>query len=278
MKPVVIIGGTDSSGGAGLTRDAVVAQTLGCKGLPVVTAVTAQSDSMVSDMQIMPPELIASQIDSALATTSPAAIKIGLLGNEETASAVGHAIQGQSCPIVLDPVLASSSGRQLMSGRFPDVLFSLAHVVTPNLLEAATLSGCPIAKTDAEIATQAEWFLSKGAQAVLIKGGHASGETSVDHLFATTACHTFAAPRLDATRRGTGCTLATAIACGLAHGNDLDLACETAKTFIHDCLREAVAGFTDTGRPENRRLLKGPLDTDRTDELSTPIREARRQV
>ncbi len=240
MKPVMIIGGTDSSGGAGLTRDAFVAQRFGCQVLPIVTAVTAQSNDMVFDTRLMPTELIISQIEAALATTNPAAIKIGMLGNEETADTVSHAIRGQSCPLVLDPVLKSSSGRQLMSGQFPGSLLSRAHLVTPNLLEAAALSGQPLAETDTQIAIQAEWFLSHGAQAVLIKGGHGSGDTSADHLFAVSEQHILTAPRLEATTmRGTGCALATAIACGLAQGNGLHLACKVAKTFVHDCLRKA---------------------------------------
>lgn len=241
MNPIMIIGGTDSSGGAGLTRDAFAAQKFGFQVLPIVSAVTAQSNDMVYDARLIPPELIASQIKAALATKNPAAIKIGMLGNEETANAVSHAIRGQACPLVLDPVLKSSSGRQLMSGPFPRTLISQAHLVTPNLLEAATLSGLPLAETDAQIATQAEWFLSRGAQAVLIKGGHASGEISADHLFAATERHILSAPRLEAAMmRGTGCALATAIACGLAQGHNLHLACEVAKSFVHSSLRETV--------------------------------------
>ncbi|WP_209000427.1 bifunctional hydroxymethylpyrimidine kinase/phosphomethylpyrimidine kinase [Labrenzia sp. DG1229] len=160
----MIIGGTDSSGGAGLTRDAFVAQKFGCEVLPIVTAVTAQSNDMVFDTRLMPTELIASQIEAALATTNPSAIKIGMLGNEEIADAVGLAIRRQSCPIVLDPVLNSSSGRQLMSGQFPRTLLSQAHLITPNLLEAAALSGSRLAETDTQIPAQAEWFLSQGAQ------------------------------------------------------------------------------------------------------------------
>ncbi|RLK08049.1 bifunctional hydroxymethylpyrimidine kinase/phosphomethylpyrimidine kinase [Ruegeria conchae] len=241
MKPIMIIGGTDSSGGAGLIRDAWVAQKLGCQVLPIVTAVTAQSDDMVFNTQLISTEMLASQIKAALATTAPAAIKIGMLGNEEIANAVGNAIHRQSCPIVLDPVLKASSGRQLMSGQFPRTLLSQAQLVTPNLLEAAALSGYPVAETDDQIAAQADWFLSQGAQAVLIKGGHASGETSDDHLYTLTEQNILTAPRLEvATMRGTGCAMATAIACGLIQWNDLILACKRAKSFVHNYLREAI--------------------------------------
>ncbi|MEM9578167.1 MAG: hydroxymethylpyrimidine/phosphomethylpyrimidine kinase [Pseudomonadota bacterium] len=241
MTPVMVIGGTDSSGGAGLTRDTCVAHDFGCRVLPIVTAVTAQSDDRVFKTQLMPADVIIGQIEAALATVQPDAIKIGMLGSAEIADAVSHAIRGQSCRIVIDPVLKSSSGRQLMSGTFPGSLLAQAHLVTPNLLEAAALSGLPLAQTDAQIVAQAEWFLSRGAQAVLIKGGHASGETCCDHLFQAAKQHVLRAPRLkSAVLRGTGCALATAIACGLARGDDLYLACRTAKSFVQDRLREVT--------------------------------------
>ena len=241
MTPVMTIGGTDSSGGAGLTRDAWVAHKLGCQVLPVVTAVTAQSDDTVFETQFISTQLITRQIKAALATTAPAAIKIGMLGNADIAAAVGNAIQGQSCPVVLDPVLKSSSGRRLMSGQFPATLLSQAGLVTPNLPEAAALSGYPQARTDDQITAQAEWFLAQGAQAVLIKGGHASGAIAADHLFTGTAQHALVATRIEgAAMRGTGCALATAIACGLAQGNNLLMACRTAKSFVHDCLATAI--------------------------------------
>ena len=241
MKTMMIIGGTDSSGGAGLTRDTVVAHQLGFGVLPIVTAVTAQSNDRVFDTRIMPADLIADQIKAALATAPPAAIKIGMLGNEETADAVGHALYQHPCPLVLDPVLMSSSGRRLMSGRFPGSLLSQVHLMTPNLPEAAALAGCPVATTDAQIAAQADWFLSQGVQAVLIKGGHAVGETCADHLFTGTEQHILTAPRFEgAEMRGTGCSLATAIACGLAHGKDLHKACKTAKSFVHGLLCKAA--------------------------------------
>lgn len=240
MNAIMIIGGTDSSGGAGLMRDTYVAHKFGCNVLPVVTAVTAQSNEKLFETRIMPTELIASQVHAALATAAPAAIKVGMLGNSEAAEAVAHAIQGQRCPVVIDPVLKSSSGRQLMSGQFPRMLLAQAHLITPNLPEAAVLSGYPFAQSDARIATQADWFLSQGVQAVLIKGGHASGKTATDHLFTASETHILKAPRLQASVRGTGCALATAIACSLAQGNDLYLACKIAKMFVHDSLREAA--------------------------------------
>lgn len=240
MTSIMIIGGTDSSGGAGLTRDAFVARSLGCDVFPIVTAVTAQSNQRAYACQTMPTDLVRTQIEAALATAAPAAIKIGMLGTDEIAETIAETLQGQSCPIVLDPVLRSSSGGQLMSGQMPRSLLSLAHLITPNIPESAMLSGYPEARTDAEISRQADWFLSHGTKAVLIKGGHAAGSTAADHLFWNSERYAFQAPRLTATLRGTGCSLATAIACHLARKTPLPKACQTAKDLVHNWLREVA--------------------------------------
>ncbi len=240
MKTIMTIGGSDSSGGAGLTRDAFVSHRLGCEVLPIVTAVTAQSHEKLFEAQVMPAGLVAHQIRAALATTKPAAIKIGMLGKAEIAEAVADAIRALDCPLVLDPVLKSTSGGSLFSGQLPQGLLSQAALVTPNLPEAAALSGRPEAHTDDEIAAQAAWFFAQGTKAVLIKGGHGAGDTSADHLFSASDRHILAAPRLSTSRRGTGCALATAIACHLAEGGDLYRACVMAKEFIQGWLGEAV--------------------------------------
>lgn len=234
MSAILIIGGTDSSGGAGLSRDARIAHALGHEVMPIVTAVTAQSDDRMYLAQAMPGDLVALQIRAALATRPPAAIKIGMLGNPDIADTVAAALSDVPCPVVIDPVLRSSSGAELMSGAMPAALLALARVITPNLPEAAALSGLPLAQSDSQIAAQAGWFLARGAHSVLIKGGHADGSVATDHLFQNDQQHRFHAPRLAVTRRGTGCALATAIACHLAEGCDLPVACEKAKTVIHD--------------------------------------------
>ncbi|MEJ2018224.1 MAG: hydroxymethylpyrimidine/phosphomethylpyrimidine kinase [Maritimibacter sp.] len=240
MKKIMIIGGTDSSGGAGLTRDAYTARALGFEVLPIVTAVTAQTNAKLVGLHMVSPDMVAAQIKAALATDRPAAIKIGMLGSEEIAITVANALSDQSCPLVIDPVLKSSSGGQLMDGLLPRQLLSLARLITPNLPEAGALSGQPIASTDAEITTQAESILAQGAQAVLIKGGHGEGDTAADHLFDGGEPHILTSPRLHATMRGTGCTLATAIACHLADKRALPTACRLAKDFVHDRLRDAA--------------------------------------
>ncbi len=245
MKKIMIIGGTDSSGGAGLTRDAFTARALGFDVLPIVTAVTVQTNAKMIDLHLTPPELVAAQIKAALATDRPAAIKIGMLGSEEIAITVANALSEQSCPLVIDPVLKSSSGGHLMNGQLPRKLQSLARLITPNLPEAGALSGQPTAATNAEITAQAKSILAQGAQAVLIKGGHGEGEISADHLFDGVEKHILKSPRLHATLRGTGCALATAIACHLADKRELSSACRMAKDFVHNAIRDAAESNRD---------------------------------
>ncbi|WP_240516867.1 bifunctional hydroxymethylpyrimidine kinase/phosphomethylpyrimidine kinase [Marivivens niveibacter] len=232
------IGGTDSSGGAGLTRDAFIAQHFGLGTMPIVTAVTAQSHQLVKSVQMMTANFIVDQITAALASETPAAIKIGMLGTPEIAETVADAIGAASCPIVIDPVLKSTSGRDLMSGPFPPSLLSKADIITPNLFEAAAMTHLPVAMSPPNIRKQAEILQANGAKAVLIKGGHATGVASTDYLFQGTTIQAFSSQRLNKDMRGTGCALATAIACGLAQGNALSHACDRAKSLIFDWISE----------------------------------------
>ncbi|MDO6478605.1 hydroxymethylpyrimidine/phosphomethylpyrimidine kinase [Shimia thalassica] len=232
MTQIMIIGGTDSSGGAGLTRDTATAHALGVSVLPVVTAVTAQTDWAVVDMALMPPDLIEAQISAGFAGGGPSCVKIGMLGTSVIAQVVAEALADCRVPIVLDPVLASTSGKSLLAGGLPQALIERADLITPNLVEAARLTG----KEDAGISDQARALLDRGAGAVLIKGGHGQGRDAVDHLFDQQGHYAFTAPRLAKGKRGTGCTLATAIACLLAQGKALDVACGEAKSFVHGWL------------------------------------------
>lgn len=239
MKRILVIAGTDSSGGAGLTRDASTAQSLGLQPLPAVTAVTAQTDGRVVAIETMRPQLITRQIEAALACGPVHAIKIGMLGTAEIAEAVAKAIRDCPAPVVLDPVLKASSGGELSSGTLPENLLRQTDLITPNLPEAAMLTGQPQARSKAQIANQAKQILATGARAVLIKGGHGGGAMSVDHLFAPFGHRAYSAPRHHVGKRGTGCTLATAIACHLALGHDLGDACKSAKDYVQAWLQSA---------------------------------------
>lgn len=238
MRKILIIGGTDSSGGAGLTRDADVARALGFEVAPVVTAVTAQSDARVYGVQLMPVDFVKMQIEAALAAHDPVAIKIGMLGTREIAEAVAGALTGSARPVVIDPVLKSSSGGALMAAGVPRQLMSQATLITPNLPEAAALTGQPVARTHDQLAAQARWLMAEGAGAVLIKGGHAEGARATDHLFTEAKRTDLHALRLGAAMRGTGCAMATAIACHCGDGQDLAVACENAKQLVYRLLCE----------------------------------------
>jgi len=242
MKPVVIvIGGTDSSGGAGISRDIATLTELEFEARPVVTAVTAQTDMAVEAVTAISPDHVAQQLSSALATGPVSAIKTGMLHSSETILAVAEVLAGFApIPLVIDPVLASSSGTQLLS---PDGIKALKSqllprctLVTPNLPEAAMLTGNEYPEA------QAEDLLELGAEAVLIKGGHGTGNVSIDRLFqAGQPAREFAAPRLDATLRGTGCMLASAIAAHLGRGYSREQACSIAKDFVGHKLQQAVS-------------------------------------
>lgn len=235
---VLVIAGSDSSGGAGITRDIKVLADLGCEALCAVTAVTAQTHSHLVSVHHVPPEVVRAQISAALESTAIGAIKIGMLGTSATVSAVADSLpRGGRIPIVLDPVLLSSSGGVLLDEEGREALctrlFPLATLLTPNIPEAANLCGTAPADSREALLTQAESLLSLGARAVLLKGGHAVGAEAVDLLLrADGAPQWLASPRVEALCRGTGCALASAIAAALAHGSAVEGACASAKRYV----------------------------------------------
>jgi hydroxymethylpyrimidine/phosphomethylpyrimidine kinase len=258
---VLVIAGSDSSGGAGLARDIEAVEAFGADVLPVVTAVTAQSHRRVLAVHPAPPAILRAQIEAAFETRIPNAIKIGMLTNRETVAAIAEALRdvaGQNIgeigrepaiPLVLDPVLASSSGGVLLdeAGRqaLKDRLLPLTTLLTPNVPEAAALLGEPPAASAAALDQQAQRLLQLGPRCVLLKGGHASEAEAVDRL----ACRgqslrRIMGPRIRASQRGTGCTLASAIAAQLGAGVPIVIACERAHAYIGERLRAAA----DAGR------------------------------
>jgi hydroxymethylpyrimidine/phosphomethylpyrimidine kinase len=242
-----VIVATDSSGGAGLTRDVRVLSDFSVDALCVVTAVTAQSDKKVTAVHHVPPDVIRAQIVAALATRQVGAIKIGMLGNRATVDAVVEGLRAsgsqlsegpsQWIPIVLDPVLVSTSGGILLDagGRaaLTEALFPLATLVTPNVPEAAALLDEALATDEAGLVEQGRRLLGFGSRAILLKGGHTDGEDAVDLLIAgDRAVERIASQRVAGTSRGTGCALASAIAAGLASGEPLNEACRAAKNYV----------------------------------------------
>ncbi len=234
MKRVLLIGGTDSSGGAGLARDIAVTNDYRHLAKPVVTCITAQTNTAVRLIHEVPAAVITAQINAAFADTPPDAIKVGMVGTGAAGDAITDALTSRNVPIVLDPVLKSSSGRTLSDAGSLQGLIAIATLLTPNLEEAARLSNRTFANCDAELSVQAEALRKKGAKAVLIKGGHGCGDICCDHLFDTLGRHRFCLPRLTLHKRGTGCSLATAVACELASDRPLRDACRRAKNYMQN--------------------------------------------
>jgi hydroxymethylpyrimidine/phosphomethylpyrimidine kinase len=235
---VLVIAGSDSSGGAGAVRDLKVLADLGVDALCAVSAVTAQTHDEVASIHHVPPNIVSAQIRAALASTSVGAIKIGMLGTGATVSAVADSLPANGAiPIVLDPVLVSSSGGALLDDegctQMRKRIFPLTTVLTPNIPEAASLCGAEPAASRDGLLAQARALLAMGPQAVLLKGGHAAGAEAVDLLLSGDGRPQWlSSPRLDARCRGTGCALASAIAASLAGGSTVEEACRGAKRYV----------------------------------------------
>jgi hydroxymethylpyrimidine/phosphomethylpyrimidine kinase len=244
---VLVIGGSDSSGGAGITRDLSTLHDLNVRGVAVITAVTAQTNTSVRSVNLIPQGTIRDQIETALASNRIRAIKIGMLGTRRAVEAVALslALRGE-VPVVLDPVLAASSGRALADDdariALIELLFPLATVITPNAVEAACLLAEPVVTDAATLELYALRLLDHGPHAVLLKGGHAEGEESIDVLVsAEREIARLPGPRRPGTLRGTGCALASAIAAGLARDLPLIDACRESKRYIMGLFEQALA-------------------------------------
>jgi hydroxymethylpyrimidine/phosphomethylpyrimidine kinase len=237
---VLVVAGSDSSGGAGIARDIATLSHFGVRASLAVTAVTAQTDAAVIAVEAMPAALVAAQMRAALDANPIAAIKIGMLATVEIVEAIADTLAGyDAIPVVLDPVLASTSGAWLLSDpgvdRLRRRLLPVSSLITPNIPELGILSGADTARSDVEIADQVARLFDKGSASVLVKGGHAEGPQSIDMLYAIgKPPQQFASPRRNVTLRGTGCMLSSAIAAHLALGHDIQAAISRAKTFLDE--------------------------------------------
>lgn len=257
--PVVLsIAGSDCSGGAGIEADLKTILALGLFGEAAITSVTAQNTVGVRGCHQVPPDVIEAQVDAVFEDIAPAAVKVGMLGSAEAAHAVARALrrhgagQGGAVPVVLDPAMASSTGASLSGVEtveaVVDELFGLATLVTPNIPEAVKLAarftggggvGVPSSRADVERLAARVKTLVPGA--VLVKGGHATG--AADDLLVLADCSSVWLPgeRIAAANtHGTGCTLSSAIACGLAEGLDLERAVRDAKAYLAGALRAGL--------------------------------------
>jgi hydroxymethylpyrimidine/phosphomethylpyrimidine kinase len=239
MTPIAVtIAGSDSGAGAGIQADLKTFAALGVYGATVITALTAQNTRGVAAIHDVPAAFVGAQIDAVFSDLAVGAVKIGMLARASVVAAVAAGLERWSAAnVVLDPVILASSGERLLALDAIEALrrdlIPRARVVTPNLPEAAALLDAKPAESEDEIEAQAKRILALGAKAVLIKGGHGSGAESTDLLFDGGAVIRYSARRI-ATRNthGTGCTLSSAIAAGLAKGHDLATAVSEAKDFV----------------------------------------------
>ena len=240
------IAGSDSGGGAGIQADLRAFAALRVYGASAITAVTSQNTREVRSVVALAPDFVASQMDAVLDDLPIAAAKTGMLANGPIVAAVARVLRGTAIPVVVDPVMVSKSGAALLDDdavrAVVDLLLPHATLVTPNLPEAARLVGFDVV-TAADQERAAKALVERGAQAALVKGGHAAGDP-VDVLYDGRALHRFAAPRL-ATRHthGTGCTYAAAICAELAKGAALVDAVGAAHAYV----RAAIAAAPGLG-------------------------------
>jgi len=247
------IAGSDSGGGAGIQADLKTFSALGVYGAIVITAITAQNTLGVSAVEDVSPAMIAAQIDAVCADLALNAVKIGMVSRVSTIETIADRLVHHGLRPVLDPVMVATSGDRLLQADAIDALktklLPLCLVVTPNLPEAALLTGMPLAADEADMVAQAHALVAAGAGAALVKGGHGGGEDSVDIFFDGLETRRFALPRLQTdNNHGTGCTLSAAIAAGLARGLGLPDAVREAKEYVHQALAAGVRLAIGSGR------------------------------
>jgi hydroxymethylpyrimidine/phosphomethylpyrimidine kinase len=239
---ILSIAGSDPSGGAGIQGDVKTFSALGCYGMAAVTALTAQNTLGVQAVEPVRADFVAAQIDSIFADIAVDAVKIGMIGGPDNVAAIAGALRRHAARnVVLDPVLAASGGRSLggdaLIAPIRAQLFSLARLVTPNLMESALFAGGRMAENPEEMRAVAQKLHALGAPAVLVKGGHLAGGAAYDLLYDGAEFFEFSAPRV-VTRNshGTGCALSSAIAARLGQGARLQDAVADAKAFLSAAL------------------------------------------
>lgn len=234
----VTIAGSDSGGGAGIQADIKSMSANGVYAASVITALTAQNTKGVTGIHDVPADFVTAQIDAVFSDLRVDAVKIGMLSRVDTIRAVADGLRRYSAKnIVFDPVMVAASGDPLVDDKAVGILlaelFPLADLVTPNLHEAARLTGMAVAETPDEMRAQAARLAESTPGAVLLKGGHGAGRESSDLLLQGGAEHWFSAPRIETENtHGTGCSLSSAIAANLARGMALDAAIGKAKVWL----------------------------------------------
>ena len=243
--PIVLsIAGSDSSGGAGIQADLKTFSSLGVYGATAITAITTQNTQGVHSQLAIPPQMVYDQIVAVIEDLHPSFIKIGMLSNAEIVRTVAEALSHYSIPIILDPVIVSSSGHRLLSLEAQEVLkqklLPLSTLITPNIPEMQALTSMSLSSL-ADKTSAAQHLMNYGAKAILLKGGHEEGNTKTDILFTQSAdglqSTLFSAATIPTQNtHGTGCTLSSAITAFMARGLCLNDAISHAKEYISQAI------------------------------------------
>lgn len=247
MIPAALtIAGSDSCGGAGIQADLRTFDRFGVHGATAITAITSQTPHRISRVDSVPPEAVLSQIRAVRRGLNPAAVKTGMIYSAEIAEAVHSGLKSIKAPLIVDPVMISTSGTLLMHKRaikaLSDLLFPLADWLTPNLHEAKALIQRPLSD-DRSVCHAAADLAYRFQAGVIIKGGHREGEKASDIIFDGKNYYILSSPRLlidSLATHGTGCTFSAAFAAGLALGQDWQSAVIGAKTFVYGSLLHAA--------------------------------------
>jgi hydroxymethylpyrimidine/phosphomethylpyrimidine kinase len=252
------IAGSDSSGGAGIQADLKTFSAFGVYGASVITALTAQNTRGVQAVETVQPAFVIAQLDAVLSDLEVAAAKTGMLATSGIVSAVAARLKAPPRrPLVVDPVMVATSGDVLLDPEAIDTikrdLIPLATLITPNLPEAARLLGAPEAQSETAVLAQAKALYDLGCSAVLVKGGHGSGEMATDYLYDQSGIARFALQRIETPHtHGTGCVLSAAITALLAQGAAMREAIARAKAFVWQGLQHGQTLGLGRGR--------GPVD------------------
>ena len=254
---VLVIAGSDSGGGAGIQADIKAIMAMGGFAATAITSITAQNTIGVHAVHGLSPEIVRAQIDAVLDDIGADAVKTGMLGEAAIVREVATCLKRRSIPLVVDPVMIAKGGQSLLTDDALDAmrryLLPLATLVTPNLPEAGALLGRPVHNP----AEAAEALRQTGLAAVLVKGGHGVGDVLTDVLVDEDGLRRYTMDRIDTRHtHGTGCTLASAIAAGLAQGMDLASAIGRARTYVQAAIRTAP-GFGSGHGPLNHNALFG---------------------
>ena len=258
---VLIIAGSDSGGGAGLQADIKTVTALGGYAATAVTAITVQNTLGVTGVHPIPLDIVEAQARAVLDDIGADAIKTGMLGDQATVGRVAQILDSTAAPAVIDPVMVAKGGAPLLAetavAAVRELLIPRAALLTPNAPEAEALTGLAVATLDDQFRA-GEALLKLGARAVLMKGGHVPGETVVDLLMTPDGETSFEGERVETRHtHGTGCTLASACAAGLAQGLPLEAAVARAWAYVGEAIRHAPGFGAGHGPLDHAWPLRG---------------------